>query len=248
MIEPFFFDNNRLFGCYHPSNNIDSRRLLVICPPLFDEYRRAYRALSQLAIACSTNGIHVLRFDYYGTAESKGLIQQASITEWIMNINEAIIEGIALSGASEVILLGIRFGATLAAQSDNPLIKRYIFWDPILSGKEYLSWLAEVNQDLKKKHRKNSERNNLPFEEIEYVNETLSSTFKEQIAAVTIGHEMLSNADTTSLITTNPKALSPDDFINCEFPGIVYEWPYYHDGVITQKPVLETIAKQVLKP
>lgn len=248
MIEPFFFNNDRLFGCYHPSNTMDSRRLLVICPPFFDEYRRSYRALSQLAIACSIKGIHVLRFDFYGTGESKGELAQASAADWIMNIDEAIKEGLALSGAGEVILLGVRFGATLAAQSDNPHIKRYIFWDPVLGGKEYLSWLEEVNQDLKRKHKKNAVDNNFHFEDIDYVNHALPDTLQEGLATITIDREILLNAATTALITTNPKALNPDDFPHCEFPGIVYEWPYYHDGVITQKPVLEAIANQVLKP
>lgn len=56
MFEANFFDTGRLFGMYRPAEDADSDRLLVICPPLFDEYRRCYRALAELAKGCSAAG------------------------------------------------------------------------------------------------------------------------------------------------------------------------------------------------
>lgn len=147
MIEPFFFGSKPLFGVYHPCSNAQSQQLVVICPPLFDEYSRSYRALSDFAAACTESGFHVLRFDYSGTGDSgEDLLSINSVEHWQDDIASAIEEGCALSGADAVTLVGVRFGATLALGCRHADIVSRVLWDPIPSGSEALRWLAGVDQ------------------------------------------------------------------------------------------------------
>ena len=246
MIEPFFFREEQLFGCYHPAGGIGSSRLLVICPPFFDEYRRSYKALADLANACAEQNINVLRFDYFGTGESFGTLDQASVDGWRSDIESAIEEGIALSGADEVCLLGVRFGGTLAAQARHDCIKRYVFWDPVVSGSSYLAWLEEVNNDLKRSHYQLSRKINKGFENIEYEAFHLPLSLRNGIHELLLDQKALEKIAQTYVITTDKTVYDSNIFSNCEFPGLRYDWPVYHDGVISQKPVLEAIAGRVI--
>ena len=247
MIEPFFFKRNLLFGCYHPAADLDSRRLLIICPPFFDDYRRSYRALSDLANACAEQGVHVLRFDFFGTGESQGLLDMATVDVWKEDIVAAIEEGVALSGADKVTLLGVRFGAVLAAQIIHTNVKQYIFWDPLASGASYLRWLDEVNDILRRQHWQLSRDVNIPFEDIAYENFRMSAVLKNEIAALAFDQSTIDKVAESCVITTDPLIYDTKVYANCEFPGLRYDWPAYHDGIISPKPVLEAIGRRVLQ-
>ncbi len=247
MIEPFFFKNDLLFGCYHPAVNIDSQRLLIVCPPFFDDYRRSYRALSDLANACSEQGVHVLRFDFLGTGESQGLLDQATVGIWNEDILAAIDEGVALSGADEVIVLGIRFSAVLAAQTMHENVKKYIFWDPIPSGACYLKWLDQVNDLLRQQHWQISKESNIPFEDIAYENFRIPQVLKSEITALVFDQSVIDNTAKSYVITTDPLVCDAGIYANCEYPGLSYDWPAYHDGIISLKPILEAICRRVLQ-
>ena len=247
MIEPFFFSDERIFGCYHPSSESSSTRMLIICPPLFDEYRRSYKALADLANACATQGVHVLRFDYFGTGESFGSLEDARLSDWISDIDASIDEGIALTGAEHVVLAGVRFGATLAAQSRHSGIRRYVFWDPVASGAVYLDWLSSVNERLEAGHKWLSRYFNVKIDNLDYENFHLVEELKTGIRQIVFSQKECDEAAESHVITTSKQIFDSGIFSNCEFPGLEYDWPPYHDGVLTHKPVLEAIARKVLE-
>ena len=244
MIEPFFFRDEQTLGFYHPSRDPDSSKLLVICPPFFDEYRRIYRALSELAIACADQGVHALRFDFYGTGESQGLLEEVTLADWKKDISAAIDEGIELCGADEVFLLGVRFSATLAAQVKHRKIKRYILWDPVISGNKYLEWLDQVNHTMHLRYRNIAADANRSLDKIAFENFHLSPALKSDIAGVSISPGSGNGSAPYSVISTN-RADKELGFADYEFAGIDYDWPAYHDGVLSQKAVLETILRRV---
>jgi len=246
MMEPFFFDNSRLFGIYSSATDPNAEKVVVVCPPLFDEYRRTYRALSELSVAISERGVHAFRFDYYGTAESQGLLSEATIEEWLADIEKAIDEAIAVSGASQVVLLGVRFGATLAAQVTNPLVRTRLFWDPVISGRRYHEWLDEVDEILRERHRSAARDNNVAFEDIEYKNFDLPPQLITGMHELTIPESTLNDPGESFTVSTDPDFCHQSGLRNCVYPGLTYDWPYYHDGVITQKPVLEALLERVL--
>ena len=245
MIEPFFFDEGRLFGSYSAATDPNSDTIVVLCPPLFDEYRRTYRALSELAVAISERGVHAFRFDYYGTAESWGLLSEATIERWLSDIEKAIEEGLAVSGADRVVLLGVRFGATLAAQSQHPRIRNWLFWDPVVSGEQYLDWLDEIDHILRQRHQSAARENNIRFEDIDYHNFDLPPALATGMAELTIPECILNDPERCFTVSTDPDFCQRSGHGNCLYPGISYDWPHYHDGVITQKPVLEALLNRV---
>lgn len=245
MIEPFFFDEGRLFGSYSSATDPNADTIVVVCPPLFDEYRRTYRALSELAVAMSERGVHAFRFDYYGTAESWGLLSEATIERWLADIEKAIEEGLAVSGADQVVLLGVRFGATLAAQIRHSRVRNWLFWDPVVSGKQYLAWLDEVDHILRQRHQSAARENNIRFEDIDYHNFDLPPALTTGVAHLTIPEGTLNDPERCFTVSTDPDFCQHSGLSNCMYPGISYDWPYYHDGVITQKPVLEALLERV---
>lgn len=247
MIEPFFFGPRNAFASYQPASELTSSRLLVICPPLFDEYRRCYRALFDLANACASQGMHVIRLDYSGTGEAHGNPKDFTIEEWIDDIHCVIEEGIALTGAQSVVLVGVRFGATLAAQCQHAAIKRCVFWDPVESGKTYAAWLGNIDSEMRARHRSMAKMANLKFEKVDYQPFALGDSLEAGIASLDISPSSSSNESQIDVVTTHKKMLENNTYARCEFTGFEYGWPRFHEGNLHPKPVLERIALMVLQ-
>lgn len=150
-MDPYYFgaSDKQLFGIYHPpaSPARESGAVLLLYP-LAQEYVRAHRAFQHLATQLSRAGCHVLRFDYYGTGDSAGDMEQASLAQWRDDVRQAIDELIALSGIRQVSLVGLRFGATLAALHGTARVNRLLLWDPVISGRDYLRRLEDMHQHM----------------------------------------------------------------------------------------------------
>lgn len=140
-----------LLGVYHPANaDLDLRRGVVFCSPFGQEYMRSHRAFRVLADALAMKGYHVLRFDYRGTGDSAGSLDQFSPKDWLDDIDAAMDELRELAAIERVGLLGLRLGALLAYHV--ALRRRGVdvlaLWDPVLSGESYLSELRrEIDRE-----------------------------------------------------------------------------------------------------
>ena len=246
MIEPFFYGDRGALAFYHPSSDPAATRLMVLCPPLFDEYRRTYKALSDLATACAANGVHVLRIDYSGTGEAQGMLSDVSAQDWIDDITQAIEEGIALTGADSAILVGVRFGATLAAQVNHPAVDRFVFWDPLENGETYLAWLDQLEQRSRERHLNLAKMVNREPEDISYACFQLSDSLSTSLISLKLDSFIANNAERLWVLSTNSDVGAQEHFKNFEFAGYEYDWPAFHEGNFTPKPVLEGIAQKVL--
>jgi len=241
MFEPCFFDKSRLFGFYHPATDAGSDRLLVVCPPMFDDYRRSYKALSELAKGCAAEGSHVFRFDYFGTGESWGAFEEATVETWIGDIRAAIEEGVGLSGASRVYLLGVRFGGTLAAQVQRPDIVAYIFWDVLSSGQEYLAHLARVDAELARTHLNILQNTNVKSDPVTYEMFHLGQSLRDGIGKLRVDVPALSaKAKVHRIVCQEGNATQ-----GAEYGGFPYDWPIQQQGLLLPKPVLEAIARKL---
>ncbi len=152
-MKPFYFGapEKPLFGIYSaPTGHTPSRSALVLCYPFGPEYVRAHRALRELSHHLTQRGHHALRFDYFGCGDSSGTGAEGSVEQWLEDIAHAVEELRESSGLPRVSLLGLRFGATLAAlaASRNPAIDRLVLWDPIVNGTAYLQELARRNRQF----------------------------------------------------------------------------------------------------
>jgi pimeloyl-ACP methyl ester carboxylesterase len=135
-----------LFGTYHPAEfQRTPSRGVLLCNPFGEEAIRAHRIFRVLAARLAREGIHVLRFDYFGTGDSSGESPEGTPGRWQKDVRSAHDELVRRSNASQVVWVGLRYGANLAlAASARPVkLARLILWDPLLNGREYLTELAE---------------------------------------------------------------------------------------------------------
>ena len=125
----------RLHGVLHRPTDRPRSRALVMCPPFGEERKSSARVMTLAARALARQGYFVLRFDYAGTGESDGNMSQASVARWLDDIVDARSHLAARSDARSVGLLGIRFGATLAALVPTPeaALPSLILWGPLMS-------------------------------------------------------------------------------------------------------------------
>jgi alpha/beta superfamily hydrolase len=146
--QPAYFggQNRRLFGMYHDTGTAARRRTgVVLCaPPIGREQISSHRILRVLATQLSRAGLPTLRFDYYGCGDSEGEDEDVSVdgcTSDICAAGEYLKE---CSLCEQVALVGLGFGATLAALAtvNNKLDGRYlVLWDPVLNGAAYVEGL-----------------------------------------------------------------------------------------------------------
>ena len=173
-MKPVFFNNQnerQLYGVHHsPRRPNKTPRAVVFCPPIGQEYIRTHWACKLLAKQLARGGAHVLRFDWSGLGNSAGNIDQnLSLQEWIDDVGQAVDWVRKESKADSVMLVGLRFGATLAALAAEQRHDVYslVAWEPVVDGAAYL-------QDLRAMHArmidlwvsKTSTSNDGEFEEI----------------------------------------------------------------------------------
>jgi len=146
--EPYYFGpDEALFGVYHPPGDVEERPVgIVLCYPLGQEYMRAHRAFVQMAKRLSAEGFHVLRFDFSGCGDSADPVDDGEpLHRWQDDIGVAIEELVEGCGVEQIVLCGLRLGASLAtlAAAARGGVDGLVLWDPIPRGAPYLDGLVE---------------------------------------------------------------------------------------------------------
>lgn len=140
---PFFFGppERQLFGAFHAGDVARAQPVgVLLCNPFGQEAIRTHRLLRVVADRLSRTGVHVLRFDYFGTGDSAGEDEQGEIDGWSRDVLRAHEELRRLSGASTVVWVGARLGATVAlraARRADASLRRLVLWDPVVDGPSY---------------------------------------------------------------------------------------------------------------
>ena len=129
-----------LFGVLHEPAAAGDARVVVVCAPLWREGIRAHRVLRRLGIHLTKVGHAVLRFDYSGAGDSAGESEHGDVDVWLADVAAAIDEVRRRRSVAQVTLLGLRFGATLAAlaAARRDDVERLVLWEPVPSGAHYL--------------------------------------------------------------------------------------------------------------
>lgn len=188
-----------LLGMHHrPASGTDNGRGVLICNPVFMEATKAYWSLKRLSDSLAEAGYHVLRFDYYATGDSSGESAKGRVADWIQNIRQATRRLQDLSGADRVSIVGLRFGASLAAMTDVIDVEQLVLWDPIVSGKTYL--------DALQNRQRNIQGHENEYRSDELLGYACPSGLRESIAAVDLLAEFPSSAEDITLITSQDLA------------------------------------------
>lgn len=137
-----------MFAWWHrPAERLFTHGILI-CPPIGHEQVHTHRALRHLAESLAASGFAVLRLDYHGTGDSDGGDRDPQrCATWQTNIHDATAWMREQGGCSSVSLIGLRFGATLAAlHAAAHAVDNLILWSPVVSGRRYVRELKALSQ------------------------------------------------------------------------------------------------------
>jgi alpha-beta hydrolase superfamily lysophospholipase len=144
MGQAIYFDSgeHQLFGWFHaPPAGAMANVGLVICKPFGYEALCSHRGLRAFAEAAAARGVPTLRIDYLGTGDSAEIDPQVDqLKAWTRDVISAVDELRRRTAVQHVCLLGVRFGALLAALAadDCAAVTSLILIAPIVSGRRYL--------------------------------------------------------------------------------------------------------------
>ncbi len=139
-----------LFGLHSSPGDAATDHAVLICPPVGWEYMRTHWALRKVARLLVTSGLHVLRFDYYGTGDSAGDTFEVSVERWLEDIATAYDELGEAASPQRISLVGVRLGATLAALATarGLDVDQLVMWDPVVVGSRHLASLERMHNEM----------------------------------------------------------------------------------------------------
>jgi pimeloyl-ACP methyl ester carboxylesterase len=138
---------NETFGWLHAPRGGVGRVGVVICPSLMQDALVSHVSLRLLADKLAEAGYWVLRFDYPGTGDSaaEGDIEppEGHWRAWQESVNGAADWLRATTGAVELVLCGLRIGATLATlvAAERADVAGVIQLAPVVRGNSYVRQL-----------------------------------------------------------------------------------------------------------
>lgn len=184
---PYFFGEGprRLYACHHlPAVVAAPAKAILICHATGHEYERTHRTLRQLALQLARSGHHVLRFDYRGTGDSAGKYAHSGPAEWRQDVTTAIEECERISGHRQICVIGLRLGATLAAQvaAVRQDVESLVLYAPVADGKSLLGEWEHAQAEYEHKHGRTT-RHGMSDEVLGFA---LSDTFRAELTALAL--------------------------------------------------------------
>jgi exosortase A-associated hydrolase 2 len=146
--KPFFFDSEgaRLFGCLHAAKAPARELGVVLVHPFMEERQDSHAVLFDLACRLADARLPTLRFDQYGCGDSEGDWADGTLEHWLDDVRAAVRVLRAETGVTEVCLVGLRFGATLAAlAADSVGASKVVLVQPVVRGDTYAMDLLLAN-------------------------------------------------------------------------------------------------------
>lgn len=147
--EPVFIEgaSGALFAIHHrPDPAGPDHGDLVFVPPFAEEMNQARRMVAEQARILARAGYGVLLLDLFGTGDSAGDFAEATWDIWLEDV-AAGCAWLAHGGRPLAGLWGLRLGAILAveAAAAGPAPPpRLLLWQPVVSGKAYLTQILRL--------------------------------------------------------------------------------------------------------
>lgn len=145
-MKPRFFgpSDRQLFGIFQPASGLaQGSHGVLLCYPGVQEYNTSHWAFRRLASLLTRAGYPVFRFDYFGTGDSMGEVEEGTQEIWLENVVEAVNEFKDVADVRHVSVIGMRYGAALAylAASRGLPLRDLFLWEPVVYGSTYLDEL-----------------------------------------------------------------------------------------------------------
>jgi exosortase A-associated hydrolase 2 len=119
---------------------------VIFCSPFAEEKVRTVRVFVSFARALASMGVAVLCFDYFGDGDSEGNFEAATFDDRLLDTNAAFKFLKDKYALDRVGILGLRWGATLAALcSDNLKPDFRILWEPVTDSRKYFYDYLRLN-------------------------------------------------------------------------------------------------------
>jgi pimeloyl-ACP methyl ester carboxylesterase len=119
---------------------------VVICPPVGYEQIHSHRSMRHLADALARAGFVALRFDYHSTGDSPGTDDDPDrLATWRANVADALAWLRQQLGCRHVSAVGLRLGATLAAEvAEQQPVDQLVVWAPVIKGRTFVRELIAL--------------------------------------------------------------------------------------------------------
>ncbi|MFI5298531.1 MAG: amino acid adenylation domain-containing protein [Polyangiales bacterium] len=146
----FFGEKGSLYGVCNIPKKRSGEVGVLVCYPIAREYMRAFWSCRLLANQLAAQGVPVFRFDYLGTGDSLGDTPDWNLDTWTDDILTAAEEFRQKANVREVSVVSLRLGAALTARAleRGLAVRDAVLWDPVVSGREYLSTLESCHASL----------------------------------------------------------------------------------------------------
>jgi len=135
-------DGRRLFAILHrPASHASQRPAFLFCHPFAEEKKNSHRCFVDLARAMAAEGAGVLRLDFFGCGDSEGDFGESTIATRLADIRAGLAALRREFPESEIGLLGLRLGATLAAvvAGEDTSVRYSVLIEPVLEGRAYFA-------------------------------------------------------------------------------------------------------------
>ncbi len=146
-------------GCFgwihHAPNCATSDVVAVICPGVGRDSSTGYRPARLLADSLAIAGYTTIRFSYPGTGDSADPVDENWWPAWTRSLHAAINRACAVAGVEQVVLIGIRLGAALAAlaATERKEVVGLVLLEPVVRGSSFATQLRiEERMSMRVEH------------------------------------------------------------------------------------------------
>lgn len=125
---------------HYPDPAVRVLAAVVYIHPFAEEMNKSRRMAAVQARAFAAAGYPVLQIDLHGCGDSQGDFGDTSWSGWIDDVVAACGWMREQTGGADLWLWGLRTGCLIASEAAKRIdyASRFLFWQPVLSGKQYL--------------------------------------------------------------------------------------------------------------
>ncbi len=138
--------NNRQLFLRTTGNSQGNKNAILILPPFAEEMNKTRHLISALMQQLTAAGCNCFMLDNFGTGDSEGDLDQASVDIWRNDIQQ-LIKLLQQQGYQRLSIIAIRFGALQLFDLLNNTelsLQHIVLWQPIFEVKKFWQQFARI--------------------------------------------------------------------------------------------------------